>query len=264
MATTKIIMDINPDEAPHLRIGLRWEARDIDFTKFIDGGAYSMDKIKKEVRAGFLFVTTAGVSAIFSGAGSLLRKWNPAFSERLEVSASDLKKIERLQSAYLRDQNKPPFNLDLICFCYDKNKKLVEMVSPFTPIPRNADKARLSIVHSGDELDGVGVYDDEEILIEIKDVPNTVDHMFFVVASHNWAFDQVKEGRCHIVRTKDETELVSIDLTGDGKKETFIFAKLQRAGSKWRLQEISDYIDVDQDNKASPDDAIDDVIREKY
>ncbi len=256
---TAKIVEISPDKAPHLRIGLSWDPRESDYTKFLAGNDVTADIFAK-----FELTGGAGLSAVYSAGSSLLRYWKPDMSQRLQIDAAHAQKMEKLGKQFEADKNKPPYHLDLLCYCYDANKNPVEIISPYTIIPRNPDKATLSILPSGDNDDGVGSGDDEEISIMLKDVPPQVQQMFFVVVSHNYAFGQVANGKCHIVRAQDEKELLESALTGDGNKETFLFSKMQRNGANWNLQSLAEYIDFVPDEELLKDQAIGALIREKY
>jgi stress response protein SCP2 len=189
---------------------------------------------------------------------------SPQVANSFDASADTLDKVKKMGKQLREDFTAPSYNLDLLCFKYDKNKKLVGLISPYTLVPKNADKSQLAILHSGDDPDGVGVGFDEEILINVADVAPNVDCVFFVVSSEDYGFDKIKGGLCALIRTKDEKELLSNNLTEGGDHQTLIFASMRRTGSDWTLENISDFIEIDEDKTSPLDDTIDDILRNRY
>lgn len=250
---------INSTNTPHLRVGLKWEPSEIDHVKFLTasnsaGSAY------------FKIMTAGGFSAIRSPVGTFLKNLtaSPQVANSFDASADTLDKIKKMGKQLREDFTAPSYNLDLLCFKYDKNKKLVGLISPYTLVPKNADKSQLAILHSGDDPDGVGVGFDEEILVNVGDVAPNVDTVFFVVSSEDYGFDKIKGGLAALIRTKDETQLLSNNLADGGDRQTLIFASMRRTGSDWTLENISDFIDIDADKTSPLDDTIDDILRNRY
>ena len=110
----------------------------------------------------------------------------------------------------------------------------------------------------------MGVGFDEEILISLRDIADNVNTVFFVVASDDYGFDKIKGGKCALIRTKDETQLLANSFEHDGNEQTLIFASMRRDGSNWALSNISDFINIDEDKESPLDDTIDDILRNKY
>jgi len=61
----------------------------------------------------------------------------------------------------------PPHDLDLFCFCYNKDNNQLDFISPVSEHMLNDN---LSIMHSSEDPDGIGVMDDEDILVRLSNV----------------------------------------------------------------------------------------------
>ncbi len=250
---------ITSTDTPHIRVGLKWEPREIDHIKFITASS-------SDATAYLKFGTETGFSALYSMFGTLARNLSksPDAAKNFDASADVMKHVNEMKKAMREEMKGPAYNLDLLCFKYDSNKKLVGMISPYSIVPRNADKAQLAILHSGDDPDGVGVGFDEEIMINLGDVEKNVSTVFFVVSSENYGFSKIKGGLCSLIRTQDEQELIGSDFTAGGDQQTFVFAGMRRTGDGWTLEKIADFITVDADKQSPLDDTIDDILRNKY
>lgn len=250
---------ISARDTPHIRIGLKWEPSEIDHIKFITAS-------NNAASAYFKIGMEGGFSALRGAAGTFGRNLSasPKIVNSFDASADARTKIQSLGDQFREDFTAPSYNLDLLCFKYDKDKKLVGLISPYTMVPKGANKAQLAILHSGDDPDGVGIGFDEEILVSLADIGENVNTVFFVVASEDYGFDKIKGGKCALIRTRDEKELLTNSFDHAGNQQTFIFACMRRSGDGWTLDNISDFIDIDADKESPLDDTIDDILRNQY
>jgi stress response protein SCP2 len=186
---------VNAKDTPHLRVGLKWEPREIDHIKFITAS-------NNAASAYFKVATEGGFSALYGAAGTFGRNLSasPKIANSFDASADVRTKIKTMGEQFKDDFTKPSYNLDLLCFKYDKDKNLVGLISPYTMVPKGADKSQLAILHSGDDPDGVGIGFDEEIMISLRDVADNVHTVFFVVASGQ---DQGRPLRAHPHQGRD-------------------------------------------------------------
>jgi len=73
----------------------------------------------------------------------------------------------------------------------------------------NKKNSNHSIKHSGDNLTGEGEGDDEQITIDLRDVPPEVEHMFCTVTIYSQAanFGSVNNAYCRLVNRKTNQEV---------------------------------------------------------
>lgn len=99
-----------------------------------------------------------------------------------------------------------------------------------------------SIEHTGDNLTGEGDGDDESIVVDLRRVPSTVEHVVFTVNSFSGeTFQEVDNAFVRAVdSTTGDTELARYTLTGSGTHTALIMARLSRSGSGWSLTAIGE------------------------
>jgi tellurium resistance protein TerD len=101
-----------------------------------------------------------------------------------------------------------------------------------------------SVVHAGDNLTGGGDGDDEQILINLSDVPGEVERIAIAVTIHD--ADTRKQnfgmvGKCYIrcLNGDGGSELARFDLSEDASVETsMVFGEIYRAGVEWKFKAI--------------------------
>ena len=101
-----------------------------------------------------------------------------------------------------------------------------------------------SVEHTGDNLDGSGDGDDEEILVSLAQVPKEVDVIAFPVTIYDsdakrQNFGQVRNAYIRIVDRSNDKELVRYDLAEDFSTETaLVFGELYRNGDEWKFRAV--------------------------
>ncbi len=101
-----------------------------------------------------------------------------------------------------------------------------------------------SVVHQGDNLTGVGDGDDEQIKIDLTQVPETISKIAFVVTIYDAEGRRQNFGQVNnaFIRIYDETngeELLRYDLGEDFSIETAaIFGELYKHGGEWKFNAI--------------------------
>lgn len=101
-----------------------------------------------------------------------------------------------------------------------------------------------SVVHQGDNLDGGGDGDDEQVLVDLSTVAEDVDKIVIVVSIHDAVargqnFGQVRDAYCRVVNQESGNEVVRFDLTEDAAAETtMIFAEIYRNNGEWKFRAV--------------------------
>jgi len=101
-----------------------------------------------------------------------------------------------------------------------------------------------SVVHTGDNLTGEGDGDDEQVQINLSNVPATVERIAFTITIHeaderSQNFGQVSNSYVRIVNDAGGEELIRYDLGEDFSIETaVVVGELYRHGSEWKFNAI--------------------------
>jgi|GEM_PF-3046433 len=234
---------IDPSDKKYVRVGLSWDATEKDYQKAFVGEFSS-------VKSPFI---TMGISLDLAIA---------KIKDKAQRVEELLARLKQQKQVYRRDM--PSHNLDLLCFCYDKNNEVIDFIAP---IHGNEININTSIWASSDDEDGVGVFDDEDITVNLQQVPADVQSIFWVVDSGDHNFADVKGDSVRVIDTSLEQDYFRHDLADDlgedgNDKKTFIFSSLMREGENWILREISEYIDVN--SGGSLHETLSHIIRQNY
>ncbi len=132
------------------------------------------------------------------------------------------------------------FDLDVFVLAVDNNKSLID-----TCYFGKKQIFNDTIVHSGDNLTGVGDGDDETILIKLKDLPSNVDKLLFSVniyqaKSKNQNFGQVRNAFIRVVDNSKNEEILRYDLSEDYSVfEGVTFGEIYRHNGEWKFGAIT-------------------------
>ncbi len=261
MAKKTVLID--PAEKPNLRIALRWDPKDSDYTRFLYDRSGSVGGAGQGKAQRFFF-------SLPSKAMKKAMMLRIAVAMPVSAAFGSKEKTEDLKRRLVSKKDSlfsftPSHDMDLLCFCYDKDGNKIDFISPLADHMINED---LSILHSGDNPDGVSALEDEEILVRLPMIADNLHLMVFVVDNQNHSFDQVGGDQIRAVDTSVEEDYFVHNLSDGcefGHKQTFIFAMLVRTeDGKWELREISEYVKVNADEDCPLDDSIDDIIRNRY
>ncbi|WP_282858062.1 TerD family protein [Pseudoclavibacter helvolus] len=102
------------------------------------------------------------------------------------------------------------------------------------------------VTHTGDNTDGQGEGDDEQLIISLTTLPETAQSVVFVVSIHDaaargQAFDQVQNAFIRVVNNEDGQELARFDLaSGAYGQDTIVFGEVYREGADWKFRAIGD------------------------
>ncbi|MGL5124517.1 MAG: TerD family protein [Fusobacteriaceae bacterium] len=133
------------------------------------------------------------------------------------------------------------FDLDTSIFMVSKENTVVESDFIFYNNPKHSTG---SVIHSGDNLTGDGVGDDEKINIILSLVPANIEKIAIAVTIHDSEvrkqnFGQVSNSYVRLLNEETNTELLRYDLGEDYSIETtIIFAELYRNGSEWKFSAL--------------------------
>ncbi|CAM3236429.1 TerD family protein [Filibacter tadaridae] len=108
----------------------------------------------------------------------------------------------------------------------------------------NLEGGNGSIVHTGDNLTGDGDGDDEQVKINLSNVPQSIEKINFAITIHdaesrNQNFGQVSNSFVRIVNDATGEELIRYDLGEDFSIETaVVVGELYRHGGEWKFNAI--------------------------
>ena len=135
------------------------------------------------------------------------------------------------------------FDLDASVFCLTNNNKLKSKsdVVYFSNLKHSSG----AITHLGDNLTGEGEGDDEQILVDLTNIPNDILKLVFVVniykaRQRQQSFGQVKNAFVRLVNLSNNKEIARYSLLGeeyDGKTG-MILAEVYREDGEWKMEAI--------------------------
>jgi tellurium resistance protein TerZ len=127
-------------------------------------------------------------------------------------------------------------DLDASCVMFDEANKPVDIVWF-----RQLKSRDGSIVHTGDNRTGAGDGDDEQIIVDLANVPSNVKSLVFTVNSFTGqSFAQVENAFCRIVNTSNNKEVAKYNLSVQGAHTAQIMAKLYRHNGEWKMHAIGE------------------------
>ncbi len=136
-------------------------------------------------------------------------------------------------------------DLDLSCHIFNALHEPIDVISAN---PEHAADASGHIYHSGDNKEGIGDGDDEEISVELKDLPRTIHTIIFSVKiSSGQSFDEIDNPEIRLADAYTDHNLVSSPINSDDSigQNLFIFCQIQRdEEDTWQLRHIGDYADL--------------------
>jgi tellurium resistance protein TerZ len=122
-------------------------------------------------------------------------------------------------------------DLDASALLFDASGNLVDQVW-FRQL-KSKDGA---VQHTGDNLTGAGEGDDESIRVDLSAVPATVATIVFTVNSFTGQdFSQIENAFCRLIDESNESEIARFDLSGSGRHNAQIMAKVSRDGAGWSM-----------------------------
>lgn len=101
-----------------------------------------------------------------------------------------------------------------------------------------------SVVHQGDNRDGSGDGDDEQITVDLSLVPADVQKIVFAVSIHEGQergqnFGQVRNAYIRLLNDDTQAEVVRYDLSEDAGQEAALnFAEVYRHNGEWKFRAV--------------------------
>lgn len=134
------------------------------------------------------------------------------------------------------------FDLDAAAFLLTANGKVASDYD--FVFYNNLSHSSESVIHQGDNLTGEGEGDDEQILVDLKKVPEHITRVAFTVTIHEAEarrqnFGQVSNAYIRIFRAENEEELIRYDLGEEFSVETaMVVGEIYRYGDEWKFNAI--------------------------
>jgi tellurium resistance protein TerZ len=98
-----------------------------------------------------------------------------------------------------------------------------------------------SVIHSGDNRTGKGEGDDEQIVVDLSQVPESVTALVFTVNSFTGqTFDEVENAYCRLLNGSNQSEVARYTLTSQGSHTAQIMAKVYRHNGEWKMHAIGE------------------------
>ncbi|ONG38932.1 Tellurium resistance protein terZ [Alkanindiges hydrocarboniclasticus] len=127
-------------------------------------------------------------------------------------------------------------DLDASCILFDENKQVLDVV--YFGQLRSKDG---SIQHSGDNLTGEGEGDDEQIRVNLANLPVQVKSLVFTVSSfRGQTFEKVENAFCRLVDQSSNQEIAKYKLSSQGSHTALIIAKIYRHNGEWKMHAIGE------------------------
>jgi tellurium resistance protein TerZ len=122
-------------------------------------------------------------------------------------------------------------DLDASALLFDASGNLVDQVWF-----RQLKSKNGAVQHTGDNRTGAGDGDDESIKVDLSAIPSTVATIVFTVNSFTGQdFSQIDNAFCRLIDESNESEVARYDLSGSGRHNAQIMAKVTRDGAGWSM-----------------------------
>lgn len=101
-----------------------------------------------------------------------------------------------------------------------------------------------AIVHQGDNLTGAGDGDDEQIMVNLQQVPGNIDKMVFVVniynaRSRNQHFGMIRNAFIRLVNMDNKTEICRFNLSENyNNMAGLVVGEIYRKNGEWKFNAI--------------------------
>lgn len=134
------------------------------------------------------------------------------------------------------------FDLDAAIFLIGSNGK-VSAQEDFVFYGNLTHKSD-SVIHTGDNLTGVGDGDDEVIKVDFSKIPSNIDKVVFTVTIHEAEvrrqnFGQVSNAYIRVLNESDNQELIRYDLGEDFSIETaIVVGEIYRYNGEWKFNAV--------------------------
>jgi len=127
-------------------------------------------------------------------------------------------------------------DLDASCVLFDESNKPLDVIWF-----RQLKSRDGSVEHSGDNRTGAGDGDDEQISVNLAQVPPNVKAIVFTVNSFTGqSFAQVENAYCRLLNADGGKEVARFNLSVQGQHNAQLMAKLYRHNGEWKMHAIGE------------------------
>ena len=117
-------------------------------------------------------------------------------------------------------------DLDLACYFFNKDKACLGFVNADSMYATNPSG---SIYHSGDSVEGVGDGDDEQISVELKNLPRNIEHLVFKASiKSGHSFNEIAMPEMRLCDGYTERVFLQAKLENGGQNDAYIFTHISR------------------------------------
>ncbi len=143
----------------------------------------------------------------------------------------------------------PDFDLDAFVICLNENQKLTTKsdIVYFANLRHRSN----AITHLGDNLTGDGEGDDEQIIVDLPQVPDRISKLLFLVNIYDAKKRQqelslVKNAFVRLVDLNTNKEIARYKLSGSQyqNKNGLILGEVYRHNGEWKMAAIGDAFDA--------------------
>jgi tellurium resistance protein TerD len=134
------------------------------------------------------------------------------------------------------------FDLDASVFILGENKKVLS--DQHFVFYNNLKSPGGAVEHTGDNTDGEGDGDDEQILVDLSKVETNATEICIVVTIHDSEnrkqnFGQVRNSYVRIFNTSTNEEIVKYELEEDFSIETAVeFGRIYKRNDEWKFEAV--------------------------
>lgn len=143
-----------------------------------------------------------------------------------------------------RYQGSADFDLDLVIFECDKNKRCID--ENHFIFYSNLEDPEHAIKHSGDDRTGARDGDDETAFIKFANISEKVENIVIVVTiyeakENNQNFGLVDNAFIRMVNTENDEEILRYDLGEDFSIQTaVVFAEIYKNAGEWKFKAVGE------------------------
>jgi len=163
---------------------------------------------------------------------SLVKEGDASLTKVVMGLGWDAKKVQ----TWWGGKREQAIDLDASCILFEQSQRMVDAIWF-----RQLQSKDGSIIHTGDNRTGAGEGDDEQIIVDLMQIPPNVVSMVFVVNSFSGEnFSQIENAFCRLVDQRTDREIARYDLSCQGQHTAQIMVKVYRHGGEWKMHAIGE------------------------
>ncbi|WP_367915210.1 TerD family protein [Leadbetterella sp. DM7] len=134
------------------------------------------------------------------------------------------------------------FDLDASIFILGENKKLLS--DKHFVFYNNLNSPNDAVIHTGDNIDGEGEGDDEQLLVDLSKIDSSASEICIVVTIHEAEqrkqnFGQVRNSFIRIADSVTDEDLLKYELDEDFSIETAVeFGRIYKRNGAWKFEAV--------------------------